>query len=241
MASISNKLLLRLVSPLWALAMSGPVCALDFVWQGGSGDWTSAHWGRGGAPLAPGQASHNVSIDDGNPIDSVVTVSGLRNVGALTISAGDHLTVANGALLFVSGAITNNGLLSLDSTGSSTFLTPLNDTTLSGTGETRLGANPANQLSGVLGKQLMIDAGHTVSGGGAVLMSRILNLGTIHATSASGMGLAGTGQAGSIDNTGGLIDVADGSSVSFSYGQVTGALCAAAVVRALRAARCKTS
>ena len=160
-------------------------------------------WSPAGAPNDP---TADVSVDNGNVINSVVSVDGNFTVGRLTIDLGDRVDILDNRTFTVSAAapfsgagnIVNNGILSLNSAGNNTILSAL---TLNGTGILQIGAgNNTLTSSGTLTN----GASHTISGGGSVGVNSvgIINLGTIDANltsvlmnvdPATGVGLSNSG------------------------------------------------
>jgi hypothetical protein len=71
--------------------------ATSFVWNGGTGNWSSAsQWSPIGIP-ATSVADDFVSIDGGNPANSSVTFDVMNaRIAGLTIDSGDSLRITNG-------------------------------------------------------------------------------------------------------------------------------------------------
>src|SRR5208282_404565 len=87
--------------------------------------------------------------------------------GALTISTGSTLQVNNGQTLDAKGTITNNGTLNLNSSGSTTELLILANTTLGGTGNFFLSTNPnsGGVVQGVATADTLTNQGEIQGGG----------------------------------------------------------------------------
>ncbi len=217
-------LLKPVVAALLSACLAPPAQALDFVWQGGTGNWTDANWGVIAVPPYPSQSSHDVIIGKGNAAeDSVVHLFGhMANINNLTINAGDALQMANLGLLLAYGSVTNNGSLGLDSTGDTAALSFVGNATLGGDGQTVMGDSAKNEISGVINNRLTIAAGHTVRGGGRIGHMKITNQGTILADQPGGMAIFQVGGADGFLNAGGLIDIAHGSRIDFMTTTVTG-------------------
>ncbi|MFN0164076.1 MAG: PEP-CTERM sorting domain-containing protein [Burkholderiales bacterium] len=205
------------------LGASSAVRAADFTWNTGIGSWfTAGNW-IGGVPAAGG----NVFIDGDNFGNiAIVTLTGSASIGNLAIDGGDQLQVSNGSFLSLSGGnFTNAGTLGLNSAGFFTDLRFDADTTLSGNGFIALSNNGNNRLYGAnAGVRLTIDAGQTIFGAGQIGLGqlRITNQGTITAQGSAGLTFNIVNAAGAFDNTGGVIEVADGSFARFSAGSIEG-------------------
>jgi hypothetical protein len=196
--------------------------AADFTWNGGNGAWfTGANW-TGGVPAAGG----NVFIDGENPLSSIVTLTGSASIGSLAIDLGDALQVSNGSFLSLSGGtFVNAGTLGLNSAGFFTDLRIDADTTLSGNGVVSLTNNANNRIYAANNTlRLSIEAGQSIVGAGqiGVGLLRVSNQGVITAQGSAGMYFNVPAFAGAFDNTGGVIEVADGSFASFDAGSIEG-------------------
>jgi hypothetical protein len=88
-----------------------------------------------------------------------------------TIALGAQVAINDGDSLFLSETptITNNGTITLNSTGSGTWLiAKYTDATLTGTGSVVLGGNLENHLSAWGAGRVINEAGHTIQGGGTI-------------------------------------------------------------------------
>ncbi len=140
---------------------------VDAVWVGGTGDWSlDTNWSPVGVPNG---LTFDVKIDNGDGgTGSVVTLDTTVSINSLVLDLGDALSFTNGRDLAVSGVdgdVTNNGTISLNSTGSLTQFTVGGD--LLGSGEVVIGTNSFNEFrtSGILTH----GADHTIRGAGKVL------------------------------------------------------------------------
>lgn len=208
------------------------------TWAGGTGNWSNgAMWSPSGVPNSSGA---DVSIDGGNPVNSVVSLDGAFTVGRLTIDVGDSLGINDSRALFLAGGnfagdgtIVNNGSITLNSAGNSTDINfnGASSAFINGSGTITLGANANNRI---FGQALTIGAGQTIQGGGSIGLNQttITNNGTFIANNgtmtldpasagaftnngalqASGGGILqlSGGGGGAFTNTGGTI-LADGS------------------------------
>ena len=209
------------------------------VWNGGVGNWSTAGNWTGGVPNA---SNADVQVDNGNAVNSTVSVDGFFTVGRLTISSGDTVGINNAQQLTISdaggfGSIINNGTLSINAGGSFTFLNISGNVSLSGSGTTVLGgAFAVITGSGRLTNSSTINGQGNIGNNavavtnlaaglidanvnGALLTidppniaSAFLNQGTLRASSGGILQLTGNG-GGAFDNTGGTISALAGSEV----------------------------
>jgi len=139
-----------------------------------------------GGTLTTG-SSGQITTQSGN----TAGVSGVTNTGTLN--------VVDFSTLVVSGTVTNNGALNLNSGGNTTTLRVAGNATLGGTGITTLSNHAGNRiLAQSTGDQLTNGVGHTIQGsgsfGGGSAMS-IVNQGTITANQANALTIeVGVGQ-----------------------------------------------
>src|SRR6218665_1301117 len=113
--------------------------ALNVVWGGGAGLWSSAGWV---GSTAPG-TSDSVYIDNGNVLHSLVTLNNSTYIGRLFIDSGDSLIVSGGLLGMNGDTISNNGTLTLAGSPSNWDRLQIGAAvTLSGTGTTVLASDP---------------------------------------------------------------------------------------------------
>jgi Dockerin type I domain len=152
----------------------------DCVFTGPSGGNfnTAANWSCG---VVPGAATH-AFIDATGALVVFLNVSPV--VGDLTVGVGDELSCNNNTVLRVPDA-TNNGVISLNSSGNVTALRiDANPTILSGAGTLRMGPNFQNRIDGQLFDiDLVNGAGHTIRGSGQIGLNVIdlVNHGLIRA------------------------------------------------------------
>lgn len=140
-----------------------------------------------------------------------------------------RLAVANGDNLNLRGTITNNGLLQVASNGADTSSLILQgDTTLTGSGETVLGGTPIGgsifSLAPGGGNTRLTLLDHTLRGSGSISSLKMTNQGRIVAEGAGGLDLALTDAPDSLLNTGGVIEIADGSALGVLTGTVSGGI-----------------
>ena len=214
---------------------------------GADGLWNvGANWSNG-VPNN-GVDTYNVFIDSNPGTNVTVTLNTVATISNLTVAAGDALAINNAQSLTIAngGGVTNNGVISLNSTGSNTDLLLGLNPTLNGSGALQLGANAANRVFG--SGTVTNSATHTISGGGSlgIDLIGINNAGTIDANLSGvsmtvdprfGLGLTNTGTmrasnggilvlsgngAGTFNNTGGTISALAGSEVLLSSASVTG-------------------
>lgn len=192
------------------VSLGGIARATNTVYVGpAAGNWdTPANWSAG-VPNngTPSGVTYDAFIDNGAAQNSVVTISSsiTRTVDHLTITSGDTLNVSNNTFLQLTGggtALTNNGTLNLNSTGSSTRLRFLNGGTITGTGTINLTGSALIDGSGAV-SQL---AGHTIIGEGNIGGSSISfnNAGTIIATGTLTLDPINLGNTNEFTNTGTL-------------------------------------
>lgn len=148
-----------------ATAAGAPALAADVTWLGGSGNWSSASWSTG---LFASGGPHRAFIDGGNSVVSTVALDVNVTLAGLEISSGDTLNVLNGRVLgFTGTSLVNQGTLNISGAGDFTYLDMQADLTLSGGGQTVLGDQVRNGISGG-GHLLTVAAGHTLRGGGSI-------------------------------------------------------------------------
>jgi autotransporter-associated beta strand protein len=86
---------------------------VNLIWNGGTGLWFSFNWS-----IVTAQPSlvDNIEIDNGNPINSVVTLVGTSSPNSVLLDAGDQLAVGDNTLgatnALNTATLTNNGLIS---------------------------------------------------------------------------------------------------------------------------------
>jgi filamentous hemagglutinin len=194
---------------------------------------------NGGTILSSGGGSV-VNVDNGSVITgSTLTTSGggvmQHTAGAatfdgVTLSAGSTLTLGDGATTTLAGAITNNGNLFQNSTGSNTDVHISGAVTLNGNGTWDLSNNFNNRVYGNGSDALVNGVGHTIEGSGQFGIGgggngfTLTNNGTILANQSTELQLA----PGSVTNNG-TVQVNAGSTMhveagftNFAAGTLTG-------------------
>jgi len=223
---------------------------VDAIWNVGSGNWnTAANWLPVVVPNnGTGGNTYHVKIDNGGAGNAVVALNQIATIDLLSISANDTLNVNTVQDLRIEiGPIVNDGLISLNSTGSATELLLNASMSLTGAGVLQLNNNSGNRLIGVTGgtpQHLTHAATHTIRGGGTFGADTLTltNNGLIDANLSNPIFLdlaAGTnvntgtmqssGTGGRLeiintvlDNTAGLLKALDASSVKFSGSTIVG-------------------
>ncbi|HXQ23341.1 MAG TPA: hypothetical protein VN812_16815, partial [Candidatus Acidoferrales bacterium] len=215
---------------------------LNVTWNGGSGNWEDpTKWGGGVVPNNGPGNTFNVFIDGGNGVSSAVTLYTSEAVSTLTIDQGDQLIENNGSALGIAGGpAINNGVWALNTTGATTDIWLVGGVTVSGTGSIVMN----NAL--FLNNRILTDgtvftqaAGHMIRGSGQLLVDTggMINLGTVIADQPAGLwidpndlGFTNQGllqakssgtltlKAGTLTNTGGIIEALDLSRVEIQTG-----------------------
>ena len=183
------------------------------IWLGGAGDWsTAAAWNTGVVPNGAGLA---VFVDNGNNTGSLVEVDNNYTVGALTIDAGDAVTVQDNTGFTIDAGgpaanttLANAGTLTLHSTGEYTSL--MIDGTVSLTGGGVVNNAGAARF---LGTGTLINVDNTIQGEGSLGFGQLTIVnqaaGVIAATAANNAhlilapGAGGMTNAGTLQATGG--------------------------------------
>ncbi len=236
---------------------------VEATWDGGAGSllWSGANnWSPDGVPNngIPTNTYYNVTIgrgftvnlDANRSIDSLTLSSGLGEQQTLNIENSRTLTIVRGdASRPNSGVITLHGVLSLNSSGSGTYLFLNGNVDVTGSGVLQLGNNINNAITGVSGSRLTNNLttiqGAGQIGGNVIAITNnansyifadfsgsslildpnaagIINQGTLAARNGGNLALSGNG-GGGLNNTGGTISALDSSTVSIqSAMQVTG-------------------
>jgi hypothetical protein len=188
------------VAVLGALAATAtPASALDFVWNGGTANWSPGTWSQAGLP----GAADNVFIDNGNLTNSVVSLNVGATINDLNISSGDSLGVNNNQSLTTLGNVSNNGNLGLNSVGNTTDLRIGSTTTFSGTGTLTLSNHAQNRIIGNSGSttEVLTNAsGHTIQGAGQLGVNQ--------------MGLSNQGLVVANQSNALTIDLSDGAGIT---------------------------
>src|SRR3984885_833951 len=176
--------------------------------KGGNSNWSNAgNWNDGAI-----KNDENILI---NLTTAATDVNQSFNIGTLTLSnAGDSATILNGVTLTVGGNITNNGTITLNSSGGTTNLvvgTPAGGQTitLSGSGKLILSNNANNSISGdntLLNEETISGAGQIGAPALGEGLLTLANSGTINANASAGMTIDAAGgvtNTGTIEATGG--------------------------------------
>jgi len=164
-----------------------------------AGNWTPAQVPNNGTP--PG-TTYNVLIDNGNVLNSSVSLNIVATIDNLTIDAGDSLGINHGQVLTLNsdggvtaGTITNNGSFALNSAGALTELrlTGTGNVTLRGSGTLTLSNNVNNLIrdTDATQQRLVHAAGRTIQGAGqlGVNSMALTNRGTIIANQTNALPL----------------------------------------------------
>jgi hypothetical protein len=161
------------------------------IWNGGAGNWnTPGNWSTG---IVPNSGTTSVFIDNGNVINSTVTLDISPTVNDFALDSGDTLQFNTGQGFYINGNATVNGSLNLwDSTSGFGYLyfQGTNNQTLGGNGTVWLGTGAgANSILYNLGgasAKLTIGSGILIHGTGVIRDNSsndggILNQGSITA------------------------------------------------------------
>jgi len=231
--------------------VSGANAALvTATWIGpGDGNWSeSAKWSRVGVPNNGGGNTYQVVIDSGGAYSVVLNQN--ATIDTLTIGADDSLSFSNDRDLAITvGPITNEGLVTMNSTGNSTELLVGANMTMTGSGEWALGDHAANVFRNNFGiiSRLTNGPDHTISGAGQIGINTMFftNNGLVDANQPTAMqfdlqesqtnvnsgimqaSLGGTlnlFNSGTFDNTGGVIQALNGSVVNLINTGIVGGI-----------------
>ena len=198
------------------------------------GNWSlAANWNPTDVPNSTAEtASISLAGSYTVTLDASMTIGSYANTNATAT-----LNIPTGVALATTGGLTNNGVITLNTTAgaSGTSLAVLSSQTLTGTGQLVLNANPANLDTALViwnggGEMLTQTAGHTIRGTGRI-WTRLTNAGLVDAdVNGRTLQLGGSFKVNSalmrarnggtlqvstdITNTGGTIR-ADGGSVTF--------------------------
>jgi hypothetical protein len=159
-------------------------------------DLQSSVANTGGTILATGSGADvlldNTTITGG----TLTTASGgtitttntptLNGSSAITISSGSALSVANGQIVQATGTITNNGTVSLNSSGATTELRLTGNTTWGGTGTLSLSNNAGNLIAASAGTDALTNSS-TIAGSGTISGLLVKNSGTIDANQSTAL------------------------------------------------------
>jgi hypothetical protein len=170
---------------LVALARPVPAVELEATWNGGTGDWgNAANWSGSIVPNNSSGDSFSVFIDNNNAVTSIVTLDITDvTITNVSINSGDRLSQPNGRTIAVAGgAVVNNGIWALNSTGASTDISFQGGITLSGTGSIVMNNAPSLANRIFTDDTVLTQAvGHTIRGSGQLLLDvgGMINEGTI--------------------------------------------------------------
>ena len=138
------------------------------TWLGGTGNWSvAANWSTG---VVPNSTSTNVCIDNGNDLNSVVTLDTNASVGNLTVDSLDSLIIGNNRILVVAGTISNDGLISVEATANNTFLQIQGAVSLTGAGKLTLSTSGGGTaiVNQSVGGSVLTNVGNTIDGFGQI-------------------------------------------------------------------------
>ena len=205
---------------LFGLSIRGQV--IETTWTGGTSNWNNAGNWSGGVVPNNSASEYKVLIDGGTTgTNSVVSIDISPTITGFAIDSGDTLGLNNARSLSLqsSGTYTNDGTLSMNSTGTNTQLAVSGGTvSIGGTGAITLSDRTSNRIIGVgFPAVLELGSGQSLSGAGQIgansmgltnrgaieadgtasltidpNISGVLNTGTIKATGSGGLVL-GTG------------------------------------------------
>ena len=226
----------RLAAIIFPMFCAGIGHAADSTWIGGTGNWNVAgNWSPSGIPNS---ALTNVFIDGNPALNSIVTLGTGATVGNLTIDALDTLILANGNLLRIDGGtFSNSGTFQMSSAGFLTDFRVGSNTAATGTGSILMSNNGNNRIYGATGaERLTLGPGFSIIGAGqiGVNLLKVTNQGLIAAEGAAGLTFSVANAAGNFINTGGVIEVRDGSSANFDSGTFEGGTLRGQTTSALR-------
>jgi len=150
---------------------AAPGADIVSTWLGGSGDWTDpARWDTADYPHNNG-STYEALIESG--IYSHVTLDDDVTIDGFTIGFGETLAIHNGCdLTLAEGiparAITNRGTLSMESTGSTTYLNFYGEVTLTGSGSVTLSDSDRNRIVGWGDAPHLVNEGNYIHGAGHI-------------------------------------------------------------------------
>ncbi len=164
---------------------------------------SGTNFGQGALGVIDAVNTGIVNVSGGSTITggTLTTASG----GQIRTTSGQVATIANVAnngdfnvvdnsTLVLSGTVTNNGTLDLNSAGNTTTVQVAGNVTLAGTGATTLGNSLQNRIvaTGAGDHQLTNGAGHTIQGSGSIgggSAMTIVNQGTITANQVNALNI----------------------------------------------------
>ena len=176
---------LVLITAGLAYAVPGLITAR---WIGPSGGlWsTPGNWDIG---VVPNGLDDTAIVDDNGKADVDARMDINVNLLALDVNAGDSVTIENNADLTMRGAVTNDGLITVESTGNSTnFVVGVDEVDLLGTGTLRLTGDVPVVTATVFNFDLDNNPDHEIRGVGNVGANTadLINQGLISADVAAG-------------------------------------------------------
>lgn len=209
---ITQSVLLRARSVLFPTATTS-------IWTGAAGDSNynnALNWTDGVPNGSYSSGPYTATIPGGTVTEPVMSASDtLTNLNIGTVSSTGSLTVGNGNNLYIdtggtTGAISNNGTLSLASSGNTTQLAlegPGGTVTLSGTGTLSMSDNANNRIV-ANDTGMTLSNSSTIEGAGSFSNAgqnyTLTNSGTIAAVSASGTNSLVINPGAGVTNTGTL-------------------------------------
>lgn len=165
---------------------------------------------------APNSSSANVTI---NNATTAAIVGGLtRVVNNLTIGSTSGVTLLNGSRLSFHGTINNAGTINMQSTGTPTYLQPVGNVSLNGSGVLLLTPNVNNVIADLTNTNgandtLNIGTGFTIRGGATIGNANTLainNAGTIETLNTSAFTINLLPSSAGLNNTGTIRAVGSG-------------------------------
>ena len=151
----------------------------------------------GGNTLTLGTGSAGVVLSSGGALNidqsgqlNLADASSSFNTGSISVNG--NLTIGAGTTLTLSGGLTNNGNIYLNSAGNTSTLSFSNGGTLTGSGTLTMSDNANNLVDIGAGQTLVNDLNHTIQGAGAIGSSSaasFTNNGSLNATSILGNAL----------------------------------------------------
>lgn len=154
----AKKFPLTLLLPyLGLLLAAGPAPAVNYTWIGGNGNWhNSANWSPNGIPT---KQADTAWIKGGV---TVVLDKADIELGFLTLEAANTLMIENGRKLMIAWYAFNNGIVQLNSTGTTTtIIGSILEPPFYGSGRLILGGNINNYVHGITNS-----TSHIIEGGG---------------------------------------------------------------------------
>ncbi len=196
----------------------------------------------GGAVIAGGtlttSGSGIITTPSGGGVQESATLNGV------TVSSGSQFVGAPNSQTTLVGTITNNGTMTLASTGFAADFVLSGDVTLTGSGVVSLSDNAGNRILGGAASRLINDATHTIAGSGQIGGQQIaitnaglivanqptalvidpnatgmINTGTLRADGGATLYLTGNG-GGGFNNVDGIIEALEASTVRLTAGAI---------------------